>query len=71
MKVKVTLPNITIEHKNVAELQSGDVKVFGDSKGNNIVVISFAYFRTLEKIFKLVRKGLDDFDGDFEFEVKN
>jgi len=69
MIVKVTLKEVTIEHENVSELQKDDVKVFGDNKGNNIITISFTYFKTLEKVFTLVRKGLENFKDDFEFKM--
>lgn len=63
MKVKVTLSEIVIEQDNV-DIQKEDIKI-EDTK----VIISFAYFRELETIFEKIRKGLEDFNGDFEFRL--
>ena len=61
MRVKVDLHQVVIDQEDI-NIQEGDVKI-----ENKQLKISFAYFKELEEIFKLVRKGLDDFTGDFEF----
>ena len=63
MKVKVNLESIIIDNED-ATMQEGDIKIEGTK-----IIIRFSYFKTLEEVFKKVRKGFEDFDRDFEFRM--
>ena len=64
MLVKVSTEHIVLDHLN-RKLPEVDLKV-EDSR----IIMSFGLFTELEDIFKKIRKGLDDFSGDFEFKTK-
>jgi len=61
MLVKVTLEKIIIDQENT-KIRKDDIKI-EDTR----ITISTGAFKELEMIFAMIRKGYDDFKGDFQF----